>query len=172
MPNYLEPFKLRSKFLAKKHGLQLSQSREQLAIDSGFSSFHDLRQTAKKSPRDTRLIMAAFGTNYIDDLLTEQDIFYQLDNILSDELSGAIASTNATGYGIDVIETESYDLSDNGKRLQMQVQINYTGEVDFERPFCGSAFKIKANVNLILTRGIWELTDEPLEIVESASDWR
>lgn len=65
----LNVFKSLSKAIAQQHGRQLSETREQLSLDAGFSSYHELQSVGQRHPDDARLLRAAFGVEQLADVV-------------------------------------------------------------------------------------------------------
>lgn len=90
----------------------------------------------------------------LDDLISSDKVFYQIDNTLEDELSGSIAETNAYAYAIDdyeVVSSEAYD-----DHLQKVIlDINYTGEQHPDKPWSGNQFRPRVDVYFKREEGEW-----------------
>jgi hypothetical protein len=65
------------------------------------------------------------------------------DLMNSDEqVVGAMAETNAFGYGVDVYEVLSAEYFDGRQRIKFKARIWLSGEQDQDRPYCGDAIEV------------------------------
>lgn len=115
-------------------------------------------------------MLAVFGIKDLSQAIHEDDVYANLDLELEDQLSGAIADTNASGFAIDALEVETADYSDATGKLTLEVSLTYQGQQDQERMYHGAAFYLKASVELLRRDGIWLLADEGVVISSSESD--
>lgn len=163
--------KSRCKHYAREHGLTLSAVLEMAAKSVGFTSYHDLSQVSKSNPYDIRLMRLALDLNKLEDAIYEGDILQKLDRMLEDEMSGAMAETNATWFTIENLAPDNalYDCA-NGY-VKLELNFDWQGEQDEDRPWSGSEFNIDAIVTLVYRSGEWQLHHENgLEIVQYDSD--
>ncbi|MCF4996082.1 hypothetical protein [Pseudomonas fluorescens] len=166
----LNIFKSQAKELARDKGLKLSVAQEALVQKAGFADYHEFSVVAQRNPKDPRLMVAVFGIKDFPQAINEDDVYADLDLELEDQLSGAIADTNASGFTIDALEVETADYSDATGKLTLEVSLTYQGQQDQERMYHGAAFYLKASVELLRRDGIWLLADEGVVISSSESD--
>ncbi|EJM78912.1 hypothetical protein [Pseudomonas sp. GM55] len=166
----LSIFKSQAKQLARDQGLKLAAAQETLAKKSGFADYHELSVVAQRNPKDSRLMEAVFGIKDFSEAIHEDDVYSDLDQELEDQLSGAIADTNASGFTIDALEVEAVDYSDTTGKLTLGVSLTYQGQQDRERVYHGAAFFLTASVELLRRDGRWRLAEEGVSISSSESD--
>ncbi|KOY04094.1 hypothetical protein [Pseudomonas nunensis] len=166
----LNIFKSQAKQLARDQGLKLSVAQETLVQKAGFADYHEFSVVAQRNPKDPRLMVAVFGIKDFPQAPNEDDVYADLDLELEDQLSGAIADTNASGFTIDALEVETADYSDATGKLTLEVSLTYQGQQDQERMYHGAAFHLKATVELLRRDGIWLLAEEGVVISSSESD--
>ncbi|MBC3197449.1 hypothetical protein [Pseudomonas poae] len=160
----LNIFKSQAKQLARDRGLKLSVTQEALA------DYHEFSVIVRRNPKDPRLMLAVFGIKDFSQAIHEDDVYADLDLELEDQLSGAIADTNASGFTIDALVVETADYSDATGKLTLEVSLTYQGQQDQERMYHGAAFYLKATVELLRRDGIWLLAEEAVVISSSESD--
>lgn len=86
------------------------QALELIAQNSNFSSYHELIQVAKKTPLESRLLIAAFGDSDFKDVIYNlygsctDGPYPSLEIAVEEELSDLIATTNADGFTIEDLE--------------------------------------------------------------------
>ncbi|MCQ9136870.1 hypothetical protein KMS84_39860, partial [Streptomyces sp. IBSBF 2807] len=85
-------------------------------------------------------MVAVFGIKEFTQAIHEDDVYADLDLELEDQLSGAIANTNASGFRIDALEVGTADYSDATGKLTLKVSLTYQGQQDQERVYHGAAF--------------------------------
>jgi hypothetical protein len=79
--------------------------------------------------------------------LSEEEVEGELEGRISevlrdlpnDELASEIASTNATGWGLDVMEITSVDLKSQADRGFVRVAFEIRGDQDDDKPFSGTS---------------------------------
>ena len=170
--SYLNIIKSRCKYYSREHGLSLNATLEMAAKNVGFTSFHDLSQVSKSNPHDVRLMRIAFEFNKLEDAIYEGDILQKLDLIVENEMSGAMAETNATFFMIEnlVPENAVYDCT-NG-HVKLEINFDWQGEQNEDRPWSGSEFNIDAIVTLVYRSNEWKLHHQDgLEIIHYDSDF-
>ncbi|NMZ76647.1 hypothetical protein HBO32_26365 [Pseudomonas nitroreducens] len=74
----LNVFKSLSKTIAQQYGRQLSEARERLSLNAGFSCYHDLQNVGLRYPDDARLLRVAFGVERFADVFFLTDIREEL----------------------------------------------------------------------------------------------
>ena len=166
----LNIFKSQAKQLVRDQGLKLSVAQEALVQKAGFADYHEFSVVAQRNPKDARLMVAVFGIKDFPQAIHEDDVYSDLDLELEDQLSGAIADTNASGFTIDALEVENADYSDATGKLTLEVSLTYQGQQHQERMYHGAAFYLKATVELLRRDGIWLLAEEGVVISSSESD--
>ncbi len=166
----LNIFRSQAKQLARDQGLKLSVAQETLVQKAGFADYHEFSVVAQRNLKDPRLMLAVFGIKDFSQAIHEDDVYADLDLELDDQLSGAIADTNASGFTIDALEVETADYSDATGKLTLEVSLTYQGQQDQERMYHGAAFYLKASVELLRRDGIWLLAEEGVVISSSESD--
>ena len=166
----LNIFKSQAKQLARDRGLKLSVAQETLVQKAGFADYHEFSVVAQRNLKDPRLMLAVFGIKDFSQAIHEDDVYADLDLELDDQLSGAIADTNASGFTIDVLEVETTAYSDTTGKLTLGLSLTYQGQQDQERMYHGAAFYLKATVELLRRDGIWLLAEEGVVISSSESD--
>lgn len=166
----LNIFKSQAKQLARDQGLKLAAAQEALAKKSGFADYHELSVVAQRSPKDSRVMEAVFGVKDFGEAIHEDDVYSDLDQELEDQLSGAIADTNASGFTIYALEVEAADYSDTTGKLTLGVSLTYQGQQDQERVYHGAAFFLTVSVELLRRDGRWLLAQEGVSISSSESD--
>ena len=115
-------------------------------------------------------MVAVFGIKDFPQAINEDDVYADLDLELEDQLSGAIADTNASGFTIDALEVETADYSDASGKLSLEVSLTYQGQQDQERMYHGAAFYLKVMVELLRRDGIWLLAEKGVVISSGESD--
>lgn len=173
MPKFspISIIKRSAKLLARNQAIPLNEALEAVATSSGFSDFHEMTAVAKKSSQESRLTKAAFGLSDFGSAVFENEIDFALDSLLEEELSGAIAETNAYNFSLRNIKVSSTHYDENDGILTVNAELDYCGEQDQDRPFHGRRFYIQAEVLLKWTSEGWELLeDEPLVIESCTTD--
>jgi hypothetical protein len=150
----LNIFKSQAKQLARDQDVKLSVAQETLARKAGFADYHELAVVAQRNPEDPRLMMAVFGIKDFDDAIHEDDVYSDLDQELEDQLSGAIAETNASGFTVDALTVDDTQYADSTGILSLGVSLTYQGEQDQDRVYHGAAFFLNATVELLRRDGI------------------
>ena len=166
----LNIFKSQAKKLAHDQGLKLSVAQETLIQKAGFADYHEFSVVAQRNPKDARLMVAVFGIKDFHQAIHEDDVYAHLDLELEDQLSGAIADTNASGFTIDTLEIENADYSDATGKLTLEVSLTYQGQQDQERMYHGAAFYLKATVELLRRDSKWLLAEDGVSITSVESD--
>lgn len=65
------------------------------------------------------------------------------DLMNSDEqVIGAMAETNAFGYGVDVYEVLNAEYFDSRQQIKFRARIWLSGEQDQDKPYCGDAIEV------------------------------
>ncbi|MGE8174760.1 hypothetical protein [Pseudomonas fluorescens] len=113
---------------------------------------------------------AVFGIKDFIQAIHEDDVYADLDLELEDQLSGAIADTNASGFTIDALEVETAEYGEATGVLSLGVSLTYQGQQDQERVYHGAAYFLTATVELLRRDGKWLLAEEGVSISSSESD--
>ncbi|RMU22180.1 hypothetical protein ALP33_01188 [Pseudomonas amygdali pv. lachrymans] len=166
----LNIFKSQAKQLVRDQDVKLSVAQETLARTAGFADYHELAVVAQRNPEDPRLMMAVFGIKDFDDAIHEDDVFSDLDQELEDQLSGAIAETNASGFTVDALTVDTTQYADSTGILILGVSLTYQGEQDQDRVYHGAAFFLTATVELLRRDGKWLLAEDGVSISSMVSD--
>lgn len=166
----LNIFKSQAKQLARDQGLKLSAVQEALAQKAGFADYHEFSVVAQRNPKDPRLMVAVFGVKDFSHAIHEDDVYVDLDQELEDQLSGAIAETNASGFTIDALEVDAAEYNDTTGELTLGISLTYQGQQDQERMYHGTAFFLIATVELLRRNGKWLLAEEGVSISSGESD--
>ena len=166
----LSIFKSQAKLLAREQGLKLFAAQETLAQKAGFADYHEFSMVAQRNPKDPRLMVAVFGVKDFSHAIHEDDVYVALDQELEDQLSGAIAETNASGFAIDALEVGAAEYNDTTGVLTLGISLTYQGQQDQERMYHGTAFFLIATVELLRRDGKWLLAEEGVSISSGESD--
>lgn len=166
----LNIFKSQAKQLVRDQDVKLSTAQETLAQTAGFANYHELSVVALRNPKDPRLMVAVFGVKDFSDAIHEGDVYADLDQELEDQLSEAIAETNASGFTIDDLAVDTAGYNDRTGVLTLMVKLTYQGEQHPERMYSGTAFFLTATVLLLRRDGKWLLAEEGVSISSGESD--
>lgn len=156
----LSIFKSQAKQLARDEGMKLSVAQKTLVQKAGFADYHEFSMVAQRNPKDPRLMMAVFGIRDFSDAIHEDDVYAYLDQELEDQLSGAIAQTNASGFTVDALTVDTTEYADSTGMLILGVSLTYKGQQDQERVYQGAAFFLTATVELLRRKGKWLLAED------------
>ena len=169
--SYLNLIKMRAKTYAKANGLSLAKVHELAAKSVGFSDYHELSKVAAANPEEIRLQRLALSINNLSEALDKDDVLQELDSELEYVMSGAIADTNASMFTIGDIEVSSANWDRDAGFLKLIANLDYSGEQDTERPWCGTAFYLEAEIVLVYRPDQWSLhEDHGLTILSRESD--
>ncbi|MBB6157055.1 hypothetical protein HDC30_004304 [Pseudomonas sp. JAI115] len=166
----LNIFKSQAKQLVRDQDVKLSVAQETLARKAGFADYHELAVVAQRNPEDPRLMMAVFGVRDFSEAIYENDIYTALDLELGEQLSGAIADTNASGFTTNDLYVGTAEYNGITGVLTLVVKLTFQGEQDPERMYSGTAFFLTATVELLRRDGKWLLADEGVSISSGESD--
>ncbi|WP_104911074.1 hypothetical protein [Pseudomonas sp. LG1D9] len=168
----LNLLKSQAKQLVRDQGLKLSVAQEALVQKAGFADYHEFSMVAQRNPKDPRLMMAVFGIRDFSDAIHEDDVYTDLDQELEDQLSGAIAETNASGFTVNALTVDTTEYADSTGMLTLGVSLTYQGQQDQERVYHGAAFFLTATVGLLRREGKWLLAEDgvSISIIESDAD--
>lgn len=89
---------------------------------------------------------------------------------MEDQLSGAIAETNASGFKVDALTVDATQYADSTGILSLVVSLTYQGEQDQDRVYHGAAFFLTATVELLRRDGKWLLAEDGVSIASMESD--
>jgi hypothetical protein len=166
----LSIFKSQAKLLAREQDLKLSVAQETLAQKAGFADYHEFSVVAQRNPKDPRLMTAVFGVKDFSEAIHEDDVYGDLDQELEDQLSGAIAETNASEFTIGALVVDSAEYDETTGVLSLGASLTYQGLQDQERVYHGRAFFLTATVELLRREGKWLLAEEGVSISSGESD--
>lgn len=166
----LSIFKSQAKQHARQHGMKLSAAQETLSRKAGFEKYHELAVVAQRNPADPRLMLAVFGVRDFKDSINQDDVFSELAQALEHMLSGAMAETNASEFGVGESEVESAAYNEATGVLALSMSITYQEQQVPDRAYHGSAFFLKADVELIRRDGKWSLGEDGVSITSNDSD--
>ncbi|QHF48733.1 hypothetical protein [Pseudomonas sp. S49] len=166
----LNIFKSQAKQLARDQGLKLSVAQETLVQKAGFADYHEFSVVAQRNPRDPRLMVAVFGIKDFPQAIHEDDVYADLEQELEEQLSDAIAETNASGFTIDALTINTADYTDSTGMLSLGVSLTYQGQQDQERVYHGAAFFLTATVELLRRDSKWQLAEDGVSIADGESD--
>lgn len=157
----LELIKREAKRLSKAQGTQLSSAQQQIALQYKFASFHELTKVAcQKAITDQRVLLAAFSVLDLKETIWEDGIPQDLEDLLDEQMNGAISETNATEFSAEDIEIESASYDEQNGKLTLQGSLTYSGYQDQDRPFSGSAFYLDVELELLRRDGKWVFDEE------------
>ena len=74
-----------------------------------------------------------------------EDVMMDFANDLTnsdEQVVGAMAETNAFGYGMDVYEVLSAEYSDGRRQIRFRARIWLSGEQDQDKLYCGNAIEV------------------------------
>lgn len=115
-------------------------------------------------------MMTVFGVRDFSDAIHEDDVYADLDQELEDQLSGAIAETNASGFTVDNLTVDASEYTDSTGMLILGVSLTYQGKQVQERVYHGAAFFLTATVELLRREGKWLLAEDGVSIISGESD--
>lgn len=166
----LNIFKSQAKQLAHDQGLKLSAAQKTLARQAGFADYHELSVVAQRNPKDPRLMLAVFGIDDFSQAIHEDDVYAELNQELEEQLSGAIAETNASGFTMNALTVDTAEYADSTGMLSLGISLTYQGQQDQERVYHGAAFFLTSTVELHRRDGKWRLADDGVSITSGESD--
>ncbi|MCX5470198.1 hypothetical protein OSH04_00570 [Alcaligenes sp. A-TC2] len=170
--SYTNIIKSRCKDYARENQIPLNVALEKAAKSVGFTSYHDLSQVSKSNPLDIRLMRLAFGLEKLEDAIYEDEILSELELQLEDEMSGAMAETNAIFFTMENLDPTDANYDASSGHLTLTLNFDWEGDQDEERPWSGNAFNIDAMITLVYRSKVWKLhEDYGLEIISSKSNW-
>lgn len=174
MPNYapLDLIKRQAKALKKTSGQTLAFCQEQIAVDFGFSDFHEVTTVAKRDPDDVRLIRAAFGVEELSEVIYLPPVYSALESEFDDVMSGPMAETNAYDFIVEDLEVTASVYDHATGVLTLDLSCQYIGAQDPDRPYSGTSFFLDAIIRLARRDNQWTPIEEDpwLEIISSERD--
>lgn len=153
----LSIFQTNARRMSSASGVKLSLAQEKLAKSCGFNNLHELQAVAKKGNSDPRLIKCAFGDDDLKELIYETPFYEELGTSLEDQLSGEIASTNASEFTPEDIEPESATYDEKSGKLTISGSLSYSGEQDEDRAYSGHSFFVDFEFYLLYRSGRWQV---------------
>lgn len=91
----------------------------------------------------------------LDDLISSDPVFYQIDNAVEDLMSDAIASTNASGFMIDDYEILDSYSNDDMTQYVVTLNVTYSGEQHPDKPWSGDQFHPCVDAYFERENGCW-----------------
>ncbi|MBW3532987.1 hypothetical protein [Shewanella sp. NKUCC06_TVS] len=194
-----ELFKSSAKAARKKsnpRNLPLMQYMDECAKSFGFTNLHDVKQVSRRNHVDRRLtigllsmcplhtLIRELGVSVVLDMLNvskedmtewlvEEHNYNVLDRFLDGDMSGYVAETNASMFGIEDLYCEDITYDVEERHFILGCTFSYSGEQDEDRINCGSSFSVSLNVKVsidIPTR-VWSFIDEiPFDIISIEND--
>ncbi|HGJ2535939.1 TPA: hypothetical protein ACJWVT_003246 [Salmonella enterica subsp. enterica serovar Typhimurium] len=164
------------KMVRSNTALTQVQALELIAQNSNFSSYHELIQVAKKTPLESRLLIAAFGDSDFKDVIYNlygsctDGPYPSLEIAVEEELSDLIATTNADGFTIEDLEITDAFYDDTKGILHLEVAFLYQGDQLPDHVYSGTEFEVKAKVRLSWRSEKWNFINEDFEVISVVSD--
>lgn len=149
-----------AKDLSAQKGIPHNAALKTLAIENGFANYHEMQVVASKYPLEQRLLRAAFGIDTLSDAIHQDEVLWEIDEVLDDAMSGTVAETNASMFTVDGMDAEVEEYDHSTGTLILDASITYSGDQDQDRPYHGTTFFIGALVKLIWRNGRWFLSDD------------
>lgn len=164
--------KRRAKQQATAQGIPLAMALEQLAKQYGFAHNYELAKVAKKNPTDNRLLKAAFGVDTFDDVIYEEPLYTNFIMFIEEEMSGAIAETNAEGFEVEDLHVNRYQYDPQSGLLTLNLSFKYSGSQMPDKPWCGNEFDfLDSRLRLYWRDDQWDFDFvETFEVLESDND--
>lgn len=167
--DYVSIIKQQAKSIKDELGISHMAALERHAKANGFRHWHELRELAKAQPDHPRVSKVVFGYEDRTELL--YNFSDELDNFIDDEMSGAIAETNAVGFFVDGLGAYDSEYMQDLGLLRIKAEGAYTGEQDPDKSFHGRQFKIEVRVDLVFRDGDWQVGDEdPIELLSAVNE--
>jgi hypothetical protein len=118
-----------------------------------YNTEHFLRMSGKylevevseEAVQAARDILELFGKGTASPKQIVEDVMFDLASDLmnsDDQVVGAMAQTNALGYGVDVYEVLNAEYSDSRQQIKFRAQIWLSGDQDQDRPYCGDTIEM------------------------------
>lgn len=120
--------------------------------------------------------MAAFGDSDFKDAIYNLYESYtngpypSLEMAVEEELSGAIATTNADGFTIEDLTVTGSFYDENKGIVYLNVAFLYLGDQLPDHVYSGTEFEVEAKVSLSWRDDKWNFIDEDFEITHVESD--
>lgn len=158
--SYINILKSEAKNLAAQSGMKQSLALEQVALRSGFSSYHELATVARKNPKEIRLMKAALGTDDLSQVVFQDDVLDIINDVVEEMLSAEAAETNAEGFMIEDLEVNDAGFDESTGILFIEIAFDYSGDQDSDRVYHGSTFHVSATLMLARRNSEWRPTKE------------
>ncbi|HGP1958799.1 TPA: hypothetical protein ACLGRX_004955, partial [Salmonella enterica] len=100
----LSILKTKAKKLVRIQKIKQSEALEIVAKEAQFSSYHELKEVAKRDPFEPRLVLAAMGESSLEDALYSEEVFSAIETEVMELLSGETADTNAYDFNVEDLE--------------------------------------------------------------------
>ncbi|HCI5975476.1 TPA: hypothetical protein NPN89_003749 [Klebsiella quasipneumoniae subsp. similipneumoniae] len=156
--------KSKAKELARAKGIKHSDALELLAKEAKFSGYHELAKVAQHSPMESRLMAAALGCTDLKEVIYLDEPYSSFLEAVDDDMSGAIASTNAVDFTVEDLHVNEAQYDDNTGVLDVDLSFVYEGELLPDRAYTEREFSINAVVQLIIRDGQWSLVEDSFAI--------
>jgi hypothetical protein len=89
------------------------------------------------------------------------------DLVDSDEqVTGAMAMTNAFGYGLDDYEILNLEFADGKQQIKFRVRMWLSGDQDLDKPYCGDTVKVILSGMIKYFHHRWDLQSYEVESCE------
>lgn len=183
----LNVFKSLSKATAQLQGRQLSETREQLSLIAGFSSYHDLQTVGQRRPDDARLLRFVFGVEKFEEVFSIPGVAKELAEhitkmALRDELAPKVPNISfhmgelfvgsrydaEKGLLIASGETELTCIEQTGYSPQFGQQYRwFTAILDFEVKFREQRWQL---VSSSISMRLAEIEDDDDDFLEDSID--
>jgi hypothetical protein len=157
--SYFNLIKREAKAYGKSHNISLAVAQEHIAREAGFAHYHEMLVVSKSKPDDPRLMLRAVGLTNFNEILFEDPLWGDLDFLVEDVMSGAIADTNATGFTVENLKVYSAEYDESTGIATIDVYFEYQGEQDPDRVWHGAAFYIHGQVRLNFRDG-WSFVED------------
>jgi len=139
--------------IAGKHlGVQISEETIQAA--------KDVLEVLKEKAHLRKLRAEASPEEIVEEILPD----FAADLVNSDEqITGAMAETNAFGYGLDEYEILSAEYNESKQQIEFEARLEISGDHDEDKPFCGDAMSVRVSGTIRYSRNGWIVRDHEIE---------
>lgn len=166
----LSILKTKAKKLVRIQKIKQSEALEIVAKEAQFSSYHELKEVAKRDPFEPRLVLAAMGESSLEDAFYTEEVFSAIETEVMELLSGETADTNAYDFNVEDLEATKVKYDEKRGILTVLASFTYQGEQDPDRAYSGTSFEVVAEMQLILRENAWSLVEDSLELASVVSD--
>jgi len=132
--------------------------------EDSIKAMGDLHQLSffPLAPR-TRTSSRSFPEQVVEEIIS--DFAAELTNS-DDQVTRAMAETNALGYGLDEYEITVAEYDPNTDQINFEATLTLMGEHDEDMGFCGDTIIVKVSGTLAYSRGEWKVEDYEIESCE------